>query len=177
MRKNNITVICGGLLLSSFFLTVNAAQECNNLITKTTPTSQFKIHGDGTVTDTETGLMWKKCIEGVLGHDCTTGNATSFQWDKALQIGETLNVSGGYAGHTNWRLPNIKELTSIVEYACWFPAINLSVFPNTTKNDVVWSGSPSNATNYSWSILFYNGGIVHTYRAENRSVRLVRSVQ
>jgi len=177
MRKNNILVLCGGLLLSSLSLAVTAEQTCNNQIAETTPTSQFEIHSDGTVTDNKTGLMWKQCLEGTSGHTCATGFPDLFHWDEALQAAETLNVSGGYATHTDWRLPNVKELRSIVEYACESPAINLAVFPRSYTS-YIWSSSPykKNEGN-SWSVHFGHGGSSWYSRHNAHRVRLVRSVQ
>ena len=186
MWKNNILILCGGLLLSSFSL----AQTCNSQIAETTPAYRFEIHGNGTVTDKQTGLMWKQCHEGQSGNDCATGDAISFPWDEALQTPETLNASGGYAGHTDWRLPNIKELLSIVEEACYGPAINLSVFPGLSgwKESKVWSGSPfSDYSGYPaggvWRV-YFNSGRTNGYgelprpgphSPSNSPVRLVRN--
>lgn len=102
-------------------------------------------NSDGTITDTKTGLMWKKCMEGFTGNSCDTGAAAAFTWQTALQQPGVVNSGGGFAGQTDWRLPNIKELTSIVEEQCYDPAINLTRFPNTPSS-VVWSGSPSMPT-------------------------------
>ena len=59
-------------------------------------------NGDGTVTDTATGLMWQQADSG-----------RGMNWQGALAYAEGLAL----AGHTDWRLPNAKELQSIVDYA------------------------------------------------------------
>jgi len=177
MRKNNIFIVYGGLLLSSLSLSVTAEQTCNNQIAETTPTSQFEIHGNGTVTDNKTRLMWKQCLEGVSGDNCATGSAIEVHWDVALQTAETLNVGDGYANHTDWRLPNVKELLSIVEQSCYSPAINLNVFPGLIS-DHAWSGSPSAVNSgYTWYVSFPEGYSYNHFRSYDKSVRLVRSVQ
>lgn len=63
--------------------------------------NDFVDHGDGTVTDRATGLMWMK-------EDCGRG----MTWEDALAYCENLE----FAGHSDWRLPNAKELQSIVDY-------------------------------------------------------------
>ena len=64
-------------------------------------TNNFQSNGDETVTDNATGLMWMK-------NDSQTG----MEWKAALAYCEDLSL----AGHTDWRLPNAKELQSIVDY-------------------------------------------------------------
>ena len=49
-----------------------------------TPTSDFLINGNGTVTHTATGLMWKQCNEGLTGNACATGSASVLLWADAL---------------------------------------------------------------------------------------------
>jgi hypothetical protein len=58
-------------------------------------------NGDGTVTDRATGLMWSKADSG-----------RGMDWESALRSAEALTL----AGHDDWRLPNAKELQSIVDY-------------------------------------------------------------
>ncbi len=128
---------------------VVAAQICNAAhITASTPTSQFTVNNDGTVTDNKTGLMWKRCPEGLSGTTCTTGLINSFSlnfWKGALTAVKTLNANGGFAGHTDWRVPNQKELLSIVERQCVTPSINLTIFPPVTSTASVkyYSATPS----------------------------------
>jgi hypothetical protein len=64
-------------------------------------TNQFVDNSDGTITDTATGLMWMK-------YD----NGDGVSWEDALAYAEGLE----YAGFTDWRLPNAKELQSMVDY-------------------------------------------------------------
>jgi len=63
--------------------------------------NQFKDNGDGTITDHATGLTWMQADSG-----------TGMDWPTALEYSENLN----YAGHSDWRLPNAKELQSILDY-------------------------------------------------------------
>ncbi|QKG79873.1 Lcl C-terminal domain-containing protein [Tenuifilum thalassicum] len=62
--------------------------------------NQFVNNDDGTITDMATGLMWTKVDFGPL------------DWPSALKLADTST----YAGYSDWRLPNVKELHSIVDY-------------------------------------------------------------
>lgn len=153
------------------------AQTCNANMPASTPDSQLTDNGDGTITDTATGLMWKKCLEGVMGNSCATGAAAAFTWQTALQQPGVVNSGGGFAGQTDWRLPNIKELASIVEKQCYDPAINLTRFPNTPSS-VVWSGSPgAKGSDDAWVVLFSGGYSGGDDRGSYFQVRLVRGRQ
>jgi len=63
--------------------------------------NNFVDNGDGTITDFATGLMWQKADDG-----------KSRDWEKALAYADTLTL----AGYGDWRMPNAKELQSIVDY-------------------------------------------------------------
>ncbi len=154
------------------------AQTCNANMPASTPDSQLTDNGDSTVTDTKTGLIWKKCMEGVTGANCDTGSATTFTWQTALQQPGVVNNNGGFAGYTDWRLPNVKELDSIVEEKCYDPSINLTRFPNTPSSSV-WSGSPyADYSDNAWYVDFYYGYSDVGYRDDDGSqVRLVRGGQ
>lgn len=117
------------------------AQTCRPAsIPASTPDSQLQDNGDGTVTDLKTGLMWKQCAEGQSGSGCVDGTPIDYNiWQKALLRAQEVN-SGGFAGFRDWRVPNIKELASLVELQCREPAINLTRFPNT-PNNYFWSSS------------------------------------
>jgi len=178
----NLTIVLTALAMPGM-----VAAACNPNAPETTPTARFVDNGDGTATDTATGLMWKRCTEGyeyVDGADgpfgadgCSVTGATSFTWQGALNQAASVNSGGGYAGHTDWRVANLKELSSIVEVQCWSPAINAAVFPNT-PNSFVWSASPSviRAT-YAWYVRFDYGYDSDDLKNNGKYVRLVRAGQ
>ncbi len=92
----------------------NTAYGKNNLID----------NGDGTISDLATGLMWQKADDGVARN-----------WEETLVYAEGQSL----AGHNDWRLPNIKELQSIVDYTrapqtTQSPAIS-PLFETTEIND------------------------------------------
>lgn len=174
-----LTLLSMVLLAPTLLLPVNSsAQSCHtDSMPETTPTTQFVIHGDGTVTDTTTALMWKQCPQGLSDIDCSNGNAELTTWDLALQSANNLNNSGGFAGYADWRLPNISELSSLAEEQCAEPAINLTVFPNTSSQ-FFWSASPdANNDSATWFVDFNIGGTGSVARDGLYPVRLVRSIR
>lgn len=156
-------------------------QVCSASIPATTPTQQFIDHKDGTVTDSRTGLMWMRCSLGHAwdGNTCS-GKYVRLTWQEALQATRKHNSeAGGFAGHKDWRVPNIKELNTIVELACNAPAVNLELFPGTS-NWYYWSSTPSvgvTAKEWNkqrqWGIDFHNGNHMPGNFSQRR-VRLVR---
>ena len=114
-----------------------AAQVCQDRIAASAPDQRYTDHGDGTVTDKVTGLIWQQCAEGLSGADCLTGSAMTLTWQEALQHA----AEAEFAGHSDWRLPNVKELYSLVEMRCKKPALNSRLFPNTPP-DRFWSSTP-----------------------------------
>ena len=154
---------------------VHAEQFCKpESIPASTPDSQLVDNGNGTVTDSATGLMWKKCSEGLSGDNCESGTLDYLTWQGALQQPGAVNNAGGFAGHTDWRLPNINELVSLVEEQCYDPAINLNRFPNTPSRHA-WSGSPyADFSASAWSVYFPYGYSSAGRRNNSYAVRLVR---
>jgi len=150
-----------------------AVQTCNTAsITASTPTADFVDNGNGTVTDKKTGLMWKQCSEGLSGAGCATGSATIYTWQGALQNG----AGSGFAGFTDWRVANKKELNSIVEVQCFNPSINATIFP--AASGFYWSASPyAGAAPFAWGVNFYNGRDGTDLKGNNFYVRLVRGGQ
>jgi len=72
--------------------------------------NQFVDNGDGTVTDEATGLLWLQDDSGSFS--IGDGADGKLDWEQALAWAEGLT----YAGHSDWRLPNAKELQGIVDY-------------------------------------------------------------
>jgi hypothetical protein len=142
--------------------------------------SRFVDHGDGTVTDGRTGLMWKKCVEGRAGGACA-GTALTADWSTALARADAVNADAGGAGlgYGDWRLPTRAELSSITEREqCAAPVINATVFVNSPAVSF-WSSTPVafDATR-AWSVDFNEGGTALSLKTTALfGVRLVRAGQ
>jgi len=150
------------------------AQTCNPAIRPSAPDARFIVDSNkGTVLDTKTGLIWKRCPEGRSGAHCDLGNAVYLTWGEALRRAE----ASSFAGHKDWRLPNSKELESLVEVACNFPALNENVFPHDAT--AVWASSPSAySANSAWVVHFQDGdSYSDALRYVDYAVRLVRGGQ
>ena len=104
----------------------------------------FIDNGDGTVTNTDTGLMWQQ----------DTAPST-YNWQGALYYCETLTL----ASHNDWRLPKVNELQSLVDYTRYNPSINTTFFPNTMSSyywsSTTYAGHPDSA----WLVRFGHGGV------------------
>jgi hypothetical protein len=96
--------------------------------TPTTPTSDFIDNSDGTVTHKLTGLVWMRCSMGQTWDKATancTGTAATYTWDAAMAL------KSNFAGKSDWRLPNIAELQTIVERENANPAIKCELRANS----------------------------------------------
>ncbi|EKF9736679.1 DUF1566 domain-containing protein [Vibrio cholerae] len=164
------------LLTSNF---TNASTLCdgteNYAISSTTPTTDFIDNGDGTVFHKTTGLIWQRCSLGQIWdvNQCT-GKPTDYPWVEVLQQAE-LNT---FTGVNDWRVPNKKELASIVEYRCHAPAINNQIFP-ATPSAWYWSSSPyaTYSGSHAWLVDFGYGSVGSYGKYEGGRVRLVRAGQ
>ena len=122
----------------------------------------FIINGDKTVTDTLTGLMWQQEIPEII-----------YDWRSALAYCAGLSL----AVFDDWRLPNHRELASIVDYSVYGPAIDELFFPGT-KRSYYWSSTTVAGTNFA-SVVSFNDGTVGLGigKEGNGFVRAVRGGQ
>jgi hypothetical protein len=111
-----------------------------------------------TVTDTVTKLVWQRA----------TG--TPNQWGAAIAYCDGLTLGG----FSDWRLPTVAELLSIVDYGRSTPSINLVAFPGTSPT-YFWSSSPyAPGSNLAWAVLFDYGLTIPDPTTNNRPMRCVR---
>lgn len=166
MNRFGVTVFIWMLINTAL-----VSAECNNQLMTDTPAERFILNG-ATVVDTHTGLMWKRCVEGYIWEQntCVSISQPERNWQVALQgaAGEA------FADYNDWRLPNKKELDSIVDRRCYAPAVNDLVFPST-PSALHWSSSP-NAIRFevSWVVDFERGGHRGQDKQDTAVVRFVR---
>lgn len=155
------------------------------LPTSCTDGSRYTVHGDGTVTDARTGLMWKQCPEGLSGASCASGTAAALAWDAAVARPASTNAdTSANLGFKDWRLPTRAELSSITEREQCLQnqaSVVTSVFPNTGLVDY-WTATPdaSNALQ-AWRVNFSDGEVAPAVKtglpSSTKRVRLVRAGQ
>ena len=133
---------------------------------------RFVPSSDGQeVTDTKTGLIWRRCAEGMTFKVNTcVGSYNTFTHEAALKraTGEATRTG------VSWRLPNVKELASIVDRSRSSPAIDSKAFP-ATPSTWFWSSSPYvGNSDYAWDVYFSYGSVYGSGRSTASAVRLVR---
>ncbi len=136
--------------------------------------SHFIDNGNGTVTDLTTNLMWQQCPAGLSGTTCAMGTAGVYTWDWAMTYCEGLSLGG----FTDWRLPNIKELQSILDMTSVAPVITSTYFPNTLRSDYwsyYWSSTTAAfSTASAWSVSFGGGSTYNFNKTNTYNARCVR---
>ncbi len=132
--------------------------------------NRFVDNGNGTVTDTCTGLMWQKDTADINGDGTYTWEQDEVTWQQALQYCESLE----FAGHSDWRLPNVRELQSIVDYGRYGPSID-PVFSVWAESWWYWSSSTgAGHPDYAWGVDFVGGSVPVDYKGVGGCVRAVR---
>ena len=136
------------------------------------PVPRFTDNDDGTVTDNLTGLIWLK-------------NANCFgsrTWSQALS--DCNGLTSGSCGLSDgssagdWRLPNIRELPSLVDYGGYNPALPSGYPFDGVQSAYYWSSSTSASyPSYAWGVYMSNGGVGIGNKLSNYYVWPVRGGQ
>ena len=143
-RVKLLQAICLALLLAMVCVPVAKAAYVNN--------------GDGTVTDTTTGLIWQQTDDGIKR-----------TWKDALACCEQLSL----AGHDDWRLPNVRELETLVAVDRSKPAID-PLF--SRRSDYYWTGSTQTfSPDLAWTVDFQYGKVYWAGKTDSCYVRCLRT--
>lgn len=180
--KQSITHVTG-LAIALLSGSLAAAQTCHPQLYKNTPTERFVLDG-GVAIDKRTNLVWQRCPLGQVWNKSTSQCDFSVipkNWKEANE-----------AAPEGWRLPNLKELASISEFSCSYPALNITVFPHpenwgfwtsTVVKRLDLSGPTWNSpggdvrtdfSNRAWSIGASSGVNLLGYKTDLKAVRFVK---
>ena len=139
------------------------------------PETRFIENSDGTVTDSLTGLIW------LLDANCLGG---TISWSSALNKVNDFNVNSGnyscsgYTGnYSNWRLPNRKELRSMIDYSRSNVALPEGhLFINIELAEAYWTSTTwAHYPSEAWLIYFEEGTLASHLKTNSRHVWPVRN--
>lgn len=110
-----------------------------------------------------TPFIWQRCFYGQQWNDAQqicTGTPKKLSWQDALKATE----------NSEWRLPNIKELLSLVDLQCFAPPLHPELFPSAPASltSGIWTSSPlqtnldsSSITSSAWLVDLGHGKLSH----------------
>jgi len=126
------------------------------------------IRTNNSVHDTQRALEWQ---------DNNETNSSTYRWQEAIDYCERLVMDGD----SDWRLPNINELKTVIDRDKKEPAIKESLFEYIGEENYYgyWSSSSvADFENYAWIIYFGNGIVYSNYKEYNGLyVRCVRDAE
>jgi hypothetical protein len=95
---------------------------------------RFTDNEDGTITDNLTGLMWAE----------NTNMGGIMNWNSAIDYANNLSLGTSCGGeHTDWRLPNVKELQSLIDFGNQSPALPTGHPFTSVQSSDYWSSTTS----------------------------------
>ena len=128
----------------------------------TWPDPRFIEHGNGTVTDNLTGFIWTKDAQQIKG---------TMKWSDALATCNNFD----FAGYTDWRLPNVREMLSLIDYQTHDPALPSGCSFDNVKLIFYWTSTTYDSnTDHAWGVYVYNGYVYNYHKITKAYVWPVR---
>ncbi|MCD4718777.1 MAG: DUF1566 domain-containing protein [Desulfobacula sp.] len=123
--------------------------------------------------DNVTGLIWEIKTNDSSIHD----RDDTYTWYNTVNFIAAVN-NGNFGGFSGWRMPTVKELSTIVNSEIYNPAINKVFFPYTVSSDYWSSTTYANNSGHAWLVYFGRGGVGSHYpKSSSYYVRAVRGGQ
>jgi uncharacterized protein DUF1566 len=142
----------------------------------------YTDNGDGTVTDNNTKLVWeKKSADGGI-HD----RDATYSWNDAFAVHVAALNAASFGGYSDWRLPNVRELQSIVDYERFNPSVSSAFNSNCNTGVTVLTGScttpdahwvsttTARSPAFAMVVIFNDGLVGEHFKVFERYVRAVR---
>jgi hypothetical protein len=124
--------------------------------------------------------MWMK--DANAGNDCAGADTGTETWANALASAAACNASGGFAGYTDWRLPNVRELHSLIDFsqptaAPWIALPSGHPFTGVQSNYYWSSTTYANGTGSAWYVYLGDGYVYYDDKTYSVYVWPVRGGQ
>jgi hypothetical protein len=144
-------------------------------------TLRYRDLGNGTIKDRVTKLIWEKKSDDGSIHD--VGN--TYSWANAFASHVAGLNAANFAGRNDWRVPNVKELPSIIDYETFNPGVDPAFNNGCTTGCTVLTCSCTAASAY-WSsstnadspsdawVVFFGGNVFDADKSDSTVVRAVR---
>ena len=161
--------------------------------------SNTELMSQGMWRDPKTNMIWMRCSLGQTWNGSTcTGTASEHNWRAAQDAVAAMNRNGGFGGHTDWVLPDLEDLASLMRCDTGFrstektpakhglvttiqesckedsqrPTIDQTIFPNTPLLSY-WSAYSFRG--FAWHVSFDGVNSHHYTKHDNLHVRAVRA--
>ncbi|MHB1351039.1 MAG: Lcl domain-containing protein [Desulfobulbaceae bacterium] len=156
-------------------------QDADLLAGTAWPDPRFTDNGDGTVIDNLTGLIWLQnanCAGGTRDWPTALADVADLNATGTMNSNDCGDTSNGGSQQTDWRLPNSKELLSLIDFAHFNPGLPTgyaTFFPTVVPYGDYWTSTTSSRTlSTAWEVLMWDGYTYTRSKGNNYYVWPVR---